>query len=86
VRAQERTPEGGWYPEQKLTLDEAMALYTAHAAISLGVGRSLGILEAGKLADFVVLEDDPWSMEPEDLGRVRVRSTWRGGEEIYNMA
>jgi hypothetical protein len=86
VRAKERTPEGGWYPQQKLTLDEAVALYTAHAAISLGVGRSLGTLEAGKLADFVVLEDDPWSMEPEDLGRVRVRSTWRGGEEIYSMA
>ncbi|MFP4482967.1 MAG: amidohydrolase [Thermovirgaceae bacterium] len=86
VRARERTPEGGWYPQQKLTLDESMALYTAHAAISLGVGRSLGTLEVGKLADFVVLEDDPWAMEPQDLGRVRVRSTWRGGEEIYSMA
>jgi hypothetical protein len=85
VRARERTPEGGWYPQQKLTLDEAMALYTAHAAVSLGVGRSLGTFEAGKLADFVVLEDDPWSMEPEDIGKVRVRSTWRGGEEIYSM-
>jgi hypothetical protein len=39
-------------------------------------------MDPGKLADFVVLEDDPWAMEPEDLGRVRVRSTWRGGEKF----
>lgn len=85
VRARERTPAGGWYPDQKLTLDEAMALYTAHGAVSLGMGRVLGTLESGKLADFAVLEDDPWGMAPEDLGRVRVRSTWRGGERIYSM-
>jgi len=84
LRAKDRTPAGGWYPEQKLTLDEALALYTKNAAKALGMFKDLGTLEPGKLADFIVLEDDPWSMDPQDLGKVRVREVYRGGERIYS--
>ena len=84
VRAEDRTPVGGWHPEQKLSLDEAIALYTKNGAKAIGMSRDLGTLEPGKLADFVVLEDDPWNMSPEDLGKVRVRDVYRGGEKIYS--
>jgi len=84
LRAKDRTPVGGWHPEQKLTLDEAIALYTKNAAKALGMFKDLGTLEPGKLADFVVLEDDPWKIDPQDLGKVRVREVYRGGERIYS--
>lgn len=83
VRAQERTPAGGWFPKQKLTLDESIELFTRNSAVSLGMGDLLGTLEAGKLADFAVLEDDPWSMPEEELSKTRVKATFRGGECIH---
>ncbi|HDQ92715.1 MAG TPA: amidohydrolase [Synergistetes bacterium] len=83
VRAHERTPVGGWFPKQKLTLDETIELFTRNSAIALGMGDMAGTIEAGKLADFVVLEDDPWSMPAEEISKTRVKATFRGGECIY---
>ena len=82
VRALERTPAGGWGPEQKLTLDEALALFTKNAAEAVGLDEA-GRLEPGMLADFLLLEDDPWEMDPEKLGNVRVWRTYRGGELLF---
>lgn len=83
VRAHERTPVGGWFPKQKLTLDETIELFTRNSAIALGMGDMAGTMEAGKFADFVVLEDDPWSMPEEELSKTRVRATFRSGELIF---
>lgn len=83
VRAHERTPVGGWFPKQKFTLDETIELFTRNSAISLGMGDMAGTIEAGKFADFVVLEDDPWSLPSEELSRTRVRATFRDGERIF---
>jgi hypothetical protein len=83
VRGWDRTPAGGWFPEQKLSLDETIALFTRNSAISLGMSEALGTIESGKLADFAVLEDDPWSMPADDLTGVRVAATFRGGDCIY---
>ncbi len=83
VRAEERTPIGGWFPEQKLDLDETFEMFTRNAAFSVGMQEKLGTIEAGKLADFVVLDDDPWAMPPEDLAKTGVAATFRGGECIY---
>jgi len=83
VRAEVRTPAGGWFPKEKLSLDESIALYTRNAAVSLGMGERIGTIETGKFADFAVLEDDPWSMPAEELSKTRVKATFRGGECIY---
>ncbi len=83
VRAHERTPVGGWFPKQKFSLDETIELFTRNSAIALGMGDMAGTIEAGKFADFVVLEDDPWSLPAEDLSKTRVKATFRGGECIY---
>lgn len=83
VRAHERTPDGGWFPKQKLTLDETIAIFTRNSAVSLGMGDLAGSIEEGKYADFVVLEDDPWSMPVEELSKTRVKATFRDGECIF---
>ena len=69
---------------ERLTLDEAIRSYTAGAAAALGLERKLGTLEAGKLADCVVLDRDPWSVEPEELTTVRTLATMLGGRWVYD--
>ena len=83
VRVGDRTPVGGWYPGQKMDLDEALEMFTSNASFSIGMERVLGSLEPGKFADLVVLEDDPWEMADGDLSGVRVFATFRGGETIF---
>lgn len=84
VRRIRRTPRGGWHPEQKLTIDETFRIFTVNAAIAMGMDNEVGTLEMGKLADFVILEDDPWEINPEELRNVRVKQTFCGGECVYS--
>ncbi len=69
---------------ERLTLDEAIRSYTAGAAAALGLDRKLGTLEPGKLADCVVLDRDPWSVDPEELTSVRTLATMLGGRWVYD--
>ena len=55
------TPAGGWRPEERLTIDEAITAYTAGPAYASGEEAELGRISAGSLADLVILERDPWS-------------------------
>lgn len=86
VRRLERTPAGGWHPEQKLGIDQAMALFTKNASRAIGAAKDVGSLEPGKLADFVILDDDPWTVDREDLRHVRVRQTFCSGECVFARA
>jgi len=84
VRALQRTPRGGWGPDQKLTLDETLPLFTRNAAMVMGLGEVAGTLEPGKAADFVVLDDDPWVRPPgETLRDIRARVTVSGGNVTH---
>jgi hypothetical protein len=69
--------------DQALTVDEALRACTADAAASYHADDRLGTLEAGKLADVVVLDADPFSMAPERLGEIAVGLTVLGGEVVY---
>lgn len=76
-------PEGGWYPEQRMTRDEAlksMSLWAAYAAFQ---ENELGSLTAGKRADFVVLDQDIMRVPDAMLPDTRVLSTWVGGRNVY---
>jgi predicted amidohydrolase YtcJ len=60
-------PPGGWMPEQRLTRMQALRSFTAAAAYAAHAERDLGSLEAGKLADFVMLSKDVMSVPPREI-------------------
>ncbi|MBN1155357.1 amidohydrolase [candidate division KSB1 bacterium] len=78
------TPEGGWYPEQKLSLTEALEAYTMGSAYASFEEELKGSLEAGKLADIIVLDKDLYAIEPEEILTTRVRFTILGGKIVYS--
>ena len=76
-------PPNGWYPEQKMTRDEALrsiTLWPAYAAFQESV---MGSLSPGKLADFVVLDQDIMRVAPEQVLRTQVLATYVGGKAVY---
>lgn len=76
-------PAGGWMPEQRLTRQEAVALYTTGAAYTSFEEDSKGKLEPGYLADFLVLSDDLFTVEEEKLLDIKVEQTYVGGSLAY---
>jgi predicted amidohydrolase YtcJ len=78
-------PEGGWYPDERVTLDEAITAYTAGPAYAAGEEAYRGTLELGKLADLVILADDIFEGEPELLLQTRVVGTIVGGQWAYRQ-
>jgi predicted amidohydrolase YtcJ len=77
-------PAGGWYPDQKLTLAEAIRGFTNDAAYAAFEESSRGTIEPGKLADLTIVEGNLYSMPQSDLYKTRVRYTVVGGEIVYS--
>jgi len=77
-----RHPEG-WFPEQRLTVDEALRAYTQGSAYAAFAEQQKGTLAPGKLADVVVLSDDPFGIAPEKIRDVTVMTTMVGGRVVY---
>jgi predicted amidohydrolase YtcJ len=78
-------PAGGWHPEQRLSVAQALAGYTRGAALASGEEHLRGSLEAGKVADLVVLSEDILT-RPEALADTRVLATVVGGETVHDPA
>lgn len=76
-------PAGGWYPEQRMTREEALLSMTLWPAYAAFQEQELGSLTAGKRADFVVLDQDIMRVPTELLSRTTVVSTWVGGKRVY---
>ena len=76
-------PRGGWYPEQRLTLPEAIRGFTADAAYAAFEEDSRGTIEPGKLADFTIVAGDPYSKPASELWKMQVKMTVVGGEVVY---
>jgi len=76
-------PEGGWYPEQCLTIEEALRAYTVGAAYASFEEGSKGSVEEGKLADLVVLSRPIMEIPPEELLETEVIMTIVGGKIVY---
>jgi predicted amidohydrolase YtcJ len=77
---------GGWIPEQKLTVAEAVEAYTLGSAYAEFQDREKGSITVGKLADFVLLSDDIFTIAPEKIRDVTVVSTWAGGRQTWDAA
>ena len=76
----------GWFPEQKLTLQEAIEAYTMGSAFAEFREKEKGSLTPGKLADVVILDADLFAIPPEKIKNVAVRYTIVGGRVVYEAA
>ncbi|NVM28008.1 MAG: amidohydrolase [Candidatus Helarchaeota archaeon] len=73
----------GFVPEQIITIVEALRVFTYNAAYALGQEDVKGSLETGKLADFVVLEQDVSTVPAEKLADIKILATYHRGKRIY---
>lgn len=76
-------PQQGWYPEERLTLGEAIRAYTFGSAFAVKKERWMGTLEPGRAADFIVLDRDLFTILPKDYLRTRVLATFVNGKAVY---
>lgn len=74
---------GTLWPEEAITLDEAIAVFTINAAEAMGLAEETGSLEVGKSADFVLLDRDPFAHPANELVRTRVDETWFAGRRVF---
>jgi predicted amidohydrolase YtcJ len=75
----------GWVPEQRITVEEALAAYTRDAAFAAFAESRKGTLAAGKLADLAVLDRDLTRIPPEEIPDARVVATVVGGKLVYTQ-
>jgi predicted amidohydrolase YtcJ len=80
-----KNPEG-WFPEQKLTVAEAVEAYTMGSAYAEFQEKEKGSITPGKLADAVILSDDIFKIKPELIRKVKVETTILGGKIIFGGA
>ncbi|HCC57449.1 MAG TPA: amidohydrolase, partial [Solibacterales bacterium] len=76
-------PLGGWYPDQRLTREEALRGFTLDGAYAAFQEKDKGSLEPGKLADFVLLSNDIMQIPAADIWKVHVTLTVLGGDVVY---
>ncbi|MBW5254694.1 amidohydrolase family protein, partial [Streptomyces sp. P01-B04] len=69
-------------PEQRISLTDALAAYTAGSAYVNHLDDT-GSIRAGALADLVVLDRDPYAAPPEEIAEARVLATYVGGRRVY---
>jgi predicted amidohydrolase YtcJ len=76
-------PPGGWLPEQRLSLSEALFMFTMGSAIVCGEDDIKGSLTPGKYGDFVVLDEDPFCVETDRISKIRPLLTVLGGKPSF---
>ncbi|MFC0046924.1 amidohydrolase [Rheinheimera tilapiae] len=82
---QQNQPAGGWLPEQKLTLVEALRSFSVDAAYGAFQDQSMGSLAPGMWADFILVDRDIVKVAPEQLWQTKVLATYVGGELKYQF-
>ena len=75
---------GGWFPEQKLTVEEAIEAYTMGSAYAEFQENDKGSITPGKLADMVLLSDDIFSIAPGKIRDLRILKTIVGGKIVWD--
>ncbi|MGZ8999311.1 MAG: amidohydrolase [Allosphingosinicella sp.] len=77
-------PPGGWMPEQKLTIEQALAAFTRGAAHAGFAEDRIGSLERGKYADFVLIDRDIFAgASPADIRETKILETWIAGQKVW---
>jgi hypothetical protein len=73
----------GWVPEQKITVEQALKAYTSEAAYASFEEDVKGMLKPGMLADFVLLDRDITSIQPQEIAETEVLRTVVGGRVVF---
>jgi predicted amidohydrolase YtcJ len=74
---------GGWYPEQKISLEQALRAYTTDGAYAEFAELSKGTIKEGFLADLVVLNRNIFRFPAEEIAEARVQTTVVGGRIVF---
>jgi hypothetical protein len=77
------TPEGGWYPEERVTIEQAISCYTRGSAYAERAEDRKGTLTPGKLADMVILSNDLFTISPRAILDTRPVLTMVGGRVVH---
>jgi predicted amidohydrolase YtcJ len=75
----------GWISSEKISVEDAVKCYTLNSAYASFEEKIKGSIEVGKLADFVVLSDDIFSIDPNKIKDVTVEMTIFNGEIVYTV-
>jgi len=75
---------GGWFPDQKISVEQALRCYTVNNAWAGFQENKTGKLKAGMLADFTVLSEDLFSIPPENIRDTRILLTVLNGKEAFS--
>ncbi len=79
----EGNPDGGWYPEESLSREQALRAFTIDAAYAGHQEDVIGSIEAGKWADFILIEDDYFEVPASEIWKIKVVETWVAGEKVF---
>lgn len=77
------SPEGGWYPGERVTREETLRGFTLDAAYAAFQEDELGSIEPGKWADFVILSRDIMTIPAPEILETKVVATYLQGKEVY---
>ena len=80
----DRKPVGGWIPEEKIRIDEAMAAYTSNVSYQAFGDEEWGTLEIGKDATFIILNGNPLDIDAFDISALEIQATYRKGKLLYS--
>ena len=82
-QSHDNQPPGGWLPDQKLTREQALSLFTENAAWAAHQEEVIGKLLPGYSADFILVRDDYFEVPEQDIWKNKVIGTWVNGERVY---
>jgi predicted amidohydrolase YtcJ len=79
-------PKGGWHSEQAMTLLEAFRAFTLDAAFAQHQEKTVGTLEPGKWADFILIDRDLFKIPAAEIWKINVKQTWVGGTKVFEAS
>lgn len=77
-------PEGGWYPKERMTREQAFRSFTLSGAYAAHQEDVLGSLEPGKWADFIIIDRNIFEIPAMEIWQTNVLETWVAGEKVYD--
>lgn len=76
-------PLKGWIPEEAMTVKQALESFTINVAYAARNEEKQGSLEAGKWADFILVDQDIFEIKPNDIWKTKVLETWVAGQAVF---